>query len=93
VKVVHVRQVRSWAGLLAGEAREPDWLQYSYVVPGVLNDIALELENNFRGLIGLVGPQGVGKSSALLALQSGIPFSLRPSSAVILFKSPDVCCD
>jgi len=86
MKAVPTDQVRSWANQLAGEARDPDWLHYSYVVPDVLQDIALELENSRRGLIGLVGQQGVGKSSALMALLKGIPFSLRPANEKILFK-------
>ena len=84
MKVVPTDQVRSWANQLAGEARGPDWLHYSYVVPDVLQDIALELVHTRRGLIGLVGQQGVGKSSALMALHRGVPFSL--SSSRILFK-------
>jgi hypothetical protein len=43
MKAVPIDQVRSWASQLAGEARESDWLHYSYVVPDVLNGIALEL--------------------------------------------------
>ena len=84
MKPIPTHQIRSWANLLAGEARDPDWLRYSYVVPDVLSDIARELVDTRRGLIGLVGQQGVGKSSALMALFRGIPFSLQPGK--ILFK-------
>ena len=52
----------------------------------MLNDVARELEQANRGLIGLVGRQGVGKSSALMALMKGVPFSVRPENAKILFK-------
>jgi len=76
--------VISWASQLAGEARGPDWLQYSYVVPDVVKNIASELVHLRRGLIGLAGAQGVGKSSALMALANGIPFALNKSR--ILFK-------
>jgi hypothetical protein len=86
IKAIPIHQVRAWANQLAGEARDADWLRYSYVVPDVLNDVARELEDGYRGLIGLVGRQGVGKSSALMALLKGIPFSLRPENAKILFK-------
>jgi ATPase subunit of ABC transporter with duplicated ATPase domains len=74
IKAIPIHQVRAWANQLAGEARDADWLRYSYVVPDVLNDVARELEQANRGLIGLVGRQGVGKSSALMALMKGIPF-------------------
>jgi GTPase SAR1 family protein len=84
MRVIPIDEVRAWASQLAGEARYPDWLEYSYVVPAVLNDIALELVNTRRGLIGLVGQQGVGKSSALLALMKGKPFAIGGSR--VLFK-------
>jgi hypothetical protein len=77
-------RVRFWANQLAGESRDPDWLRHSYVVPDVLNDIAANLVDTMRGLIGLVGQQGVGKSSALMALHIGIPFALNPNR--VLFK-------
>lgn len=84
VKTVDVNQVRGWANQLAGEARDPDWLRASYVPPEVLTDVHRELTCSSHGLIGLVGQQGVGKSSALMALQRGIPYSF-PGERV-LFK-------
>ena len=44
IKAIPIHQVRAWANQLAGEARDADWLRYSYVVPDVLNDVAQELE-------------------------------------------------
>jgi hypothetical protein len=77
--------VRSWANQLSGEARDSDWLRYSYVVPDVLEDVARELGlTRVRGLFGLIGLQGVGKSSALMALQRGMPVALNRDR--ILFK-------
>jgi predicted transcriptional regulator len=80
----NVVQVREWANQLAGETRDSDWLCSSYIPPEVFEDVHEELKNSKRGLIGLVGQQGVGKSSALMALQKGIPF--RYSRQRVLFK-------
>lgn len=88
-KLVPIDQVRAWASQLAGETRDPDWLNYSYVVPDVLQDVAQELVHVKRGLIGLVGRQGVGKSSALMALAKGKPFSVGSSRVLFKWRSEE----
>jgi hypothetical protein len=55
---------------LAAESRSPEWIVYWYVWPSAVREIWRRLEESaLKGaIIGLVGRQGVGKSSALLAL-------------------------
>jgi len=88
-KAINVAQVRSWANQLAGEARDRDWLRYSYVPPEVLRDVHQELTSSTRGLIGLIGQQGVGKSSALMALQKGIPYSFLGQRVLFKWRRKD----
>jgi len=42
-----------------------------YVWPDAVREIIHKLETRNGGIIGLVGLQGVGKSSALLAIEAG----------------------
>ena len=60
--------VRAWANLLAGEARGSGWITDFYVWPDEVRNLAHQLDSIRGGLIGLVGTQGIGKSSALMAL-------------------------
>jgi len=86
-KLVPVDRIRYWASQLAGETRDPDSLRYSYVVPDVLESMAREFASGRRGLFGLVGQQGVGKSTALKALFAGIPFSLDSSRVIFKWRN------
>jgi len=61
----------SWASQLASESRKLDWVFYWYVWPDAVREIIRKLETTNGGIIGLVGFQGVGKSSALLAIAGG----------------------
>jgi hypothetical protein len=56
------------ASHLASESRKLDWVFYWYVWPDAVRKIIQKLEATNGGIIGLVGLQGVGKSSALLAI-------------------------
>lgn len=58
-------QIRSWASHLACESREISWVT-SYVVPNAVGQLVRLLSVSEGAIIGLVGYQGVGKSSALL---------------------------
>jgi len=84
-----IPKVRSWASLLASESRDPRWIWDAYVVPADVDHLSTQLQSLHGALIGLVGFQGVGKSSALLALSTG---SREPKTAesqslqTILFK-------
>jgi len=61
--------VRAWASLLASENRDMVSVVGYYVPPRAFGEIRRQLENMTGGIIGLVGLQGVGKSSALRVLQ------------------------
>jgi hypothetical protein len=61
--------VRAWASLLAAENRDRVSVVTCYVAPRAFGEIRRQLENMSGGIIGLVGLQGVGKSSALRVLQ------------------------
>ena len=79
-------QVRVWASLLAGEARGPAWTRDFYVCPAEIANLAHQIDSFGGGLIGLVGAQGIGKSSALRALYLGLPGSLCPENDKVFFK-------
>jgi hypothetical protein len=62
-----IGEVYSWASQLASESRTIDWIIGWYLWPDAVRLILRRLDAMKGGVIGLVGPQGVGKSSALLA--------------------------
>ena len=66
-----VEEIYSWAGHLASESREFEWILDWYVWPNPVREIIRRLKGMNGGIIGLVGLQGVGKSSALLAILVG----------------------
>jgi len=67
---VPTSEIYSWASQLASESRKLDWVFYRYVWPDAVRERIHKLETMNGGIIGLVGLQGVGKSSALLAILS-----------------------
>ncbi|MCJ7455387.1 hypothetical protein MUP07_01410 [Candidatus Bathyarchaeota archaeon] len=71
VSSVSTSEIYSWASQLASESRKLDWVLYWYVFPDAVREIIHKLETMNGGIFGLVGLQGVGKSSALLAIESG----------------------
>jgi GTPase SAR1 family protein len=99
-KHVPISEIYSWASQLASESRKLGWVFYWYVWPDAVRELARKLETMNGGIIGLVGLQGVGKSSALRAILSGRMFLRRdehrrtsrsvdpskPGSDVALFK-------
>ena len=68
---VPTSEIYSWASQLASESRKLDWVFYWYVWPDAVREIIRKLETMSGGIFGLVGLQGVGKSSVLLAIESG----------------------
>jgi len=65
---VSVEEVYSWASQLASESRQPEWIAHWYVWPDALARFMPQLNAMSGGVVGLVGLQGVGKSSTLLAI-------------------------
>ena len=78
--------IRVWASSLAGESRPSGWIRESYVCPDEIARLAQQKDNERPDLIGLVGAQGVGKSSALTALHYGLPGMLTPRVGRVQFK-------
>lgn len=84
-----ISKIRVWASLLASESRDRNWVQDAYVMPAEVDRLSTQLQSLHGALIGLVGFQGVGKSSALLALSAGLreqKTEESQSSQAILFK-------
>ena len=65
---VPTSEIYSWASQLASESRKSDWVSDWYVRPDAVHEIVHKLETTSGGIFGLVGFQGVGKSSALQAI-------------------------
>ncbi len=62
--------VRAWASQLAAESRDRDYASRFYVWQESLSRIREQLRCTEGCIIGIVGLQGIGKSSALLALEA-----------------------
>jgi hypothetical protein len=67
-----VEEVYAWASQLASESRDPEWINQWYMWPEAINRILHQLKMIRGGIFGLVGLQGVGKSSALQALYTAL---------------------
>jgi hypothetical protein len=65
---VPTSEIYSWASQLASESRKLDWVLHWYVWPDTVREVIHKLETMSGGIVGLVGLQGVGKSSALQAI-------------------------
>jgi len=65
-----IAEIYSWASALAAESRDPQSLAESYVWPRSLIGISDLLDRMRGGLIGIIGLQGVGKSTALMVLDA-----------------------
>jgi len=68
---VPTSEIYSWASHLASETRKLESIFLWYVWPDTVREVIHKLETMNGGIIGLVGLQGVGKSSALLAILAG----------------------
>jgi len=66
--IVSASKIRSWASHLTSEGRELGWVVRWYVPPKAVSQVSRELKDVRGSVIGLLGVQGVGKSSALLYL-------------------------
>jgi hypothetical protein len=65
-----VDEICSWASQLAAESRDRDALLKSYVWPKSLIGISELLDGMRGGLVGIVGLQGVGKTTSLMVLDA-----------------------
>ena len=70
VSSVSTSEIYSWASHLASESRKLEFFFLWYVRPDAVREVIHKLETMNGGIIGLVGLQGVGKSSVLLAIES-----------------------
>jgi len=77
--------VRAWASQLAAESRDRDNASRFYVCPKSFFRIMEQLRCTEGCIIGVVGLQGIGKSSALLALEETEKIRLEQTE-VVLFK-------
>ena len=76
--------VRSWASQLAAESRDPRTVMDFYVWPKSLDQIYDQLRTTEGSMIALVGLQGAGKTSALLALESIFKIAYERSDVIHL---------
>lgn len=65
-------EIRTWASLLSAENRQFVQLVSSYVWPEAVGLIFRRLESMRGGVIGLIGLQGVGKSNALIMIETAL---------------------
>ncbi len=82
---VPIDKIRTWASLFAGESRGSTWTRDFYICPEEVSKLARQIDVMRRGLIGLVGRQGVGKSSALIALADHLPGTVLFPKEKVLF--------
>src|SRR5208337_3498316 len=83
---VPIDKIRAWTSLLAGESRGSAWARDFYICPEEVSKLARQIDHMRGGLIGLVGRQGVGKSSALIALADRLPGTMHLPKEKVLFK-------
>ena len=69
--------LREWASHITAETRGSTWIDDGYLMPEEVSNLCRKLKNERGGLDALIGYQGVGKTSALLA----IAHELRKSEA------------
>jgi len=64
-----VEEVRTWASQLAAESRAPFYFSEYYVCPREILQVERLLDDTRAAVVGIVGVQGVGKTSALQVLR------------------------
>jgi energy-coupling factor transporter ATP-binding protein EcfA2 len=68
LKAGRISEVYAWASQLASESRDSSWIAHWYVWPQAVRQIYRHLKTAEGSIIGLVGLQGSGKTSALTAI-------------------------
>jgi len=89
-----VTGLREWASHITAETRGSTWIDDGYVMPDEVFDLCRRLASEQGGLHALIGYQGVGKTSALLAIANELRKSEAPetkqkpelSETILLFK-------
>ena len=80
-----IDEICSWASQLAAESRDRDAMLESYVWPKSLLGITELLRGMRGGLVAVIGLQGVGKSTALMVLETTESAREQPGH-VVFFK-------
>lgn len=60
--------LREWASHITAETRGSTWIDNGYIMPNEVSNLCRKLANEQGSLHALIGYQGVGKTSALLAI-------------------------
>jgi len=79
-----VDAVYDWANKLTAESRGLTWTIQDYYWPPVIKDLSRRLTKSQRELIAVVGCQGVGKTSAMQALEHDLEFDFEAAVMIVL---------
>jgi hypothetical protein len=79
-------EVKDWASYLSAETRDPSWIDNGYVMPDEVSALCSKLTSRRGTLQALIGYQGTGKTSAMLAIDSHLrksqPEEQKPKSNI-----------
>jgi len=78
--------LKEWASHITAETRDSTWIDDGYLMPEEVSNLCRKLASERGGLHALIGYQGVGKTSAMLA----IAHELRRSEAAETKQKPDL---
>jgi len=79
-------ELREWASHITAETRGSTWIDDGYLMPEEVSNLCRKLATERGGLHALIGYQGVGKTSAMLA----IAHELRKSIATNTKQKPNL---
>ena len=89
MKAGRIQEVYAWAGQLASESRDSSWIARWYVWPRAVGQIYRHLKTAEGSIVGLVGLQGSGKTSALTAITKALIMQEREDYQKQIGKKPD----
>jgi len=84
-----IQEVYAWASQLASESRDSSWIARWYVWPQAVGHVYRHLKTAERSIIGLVGLQGSGKTSALTAITMALIVQERQDYEKRFRKRPE----
>jgi len=84
-----ISQVYAWASQLASESRGIAWITRWYIWPPAVGQIYRHLKTAEGSIVGLVGLQGSGKTSALTAIMIGLILEESRDYQKQVGKEPD----